>query len=83
MKDNDHITHGYRINFNTPRKIFRSLFMVHNESVNIWSHFLPAIIILSLLFSFYLVVDQTVVKKSILACQTQIEEGLAHYSHAL
>jgi hypothetical protein len=30
MKDNHHITHGYRIGFDTPKKIFRSLFMVHN-----------------------------------------------------
>ena len=50
MKDNEHITHGYRINFDSPKKILRSLFMVHNESVNIWSHFLPAIILICLLF---------------------------------
>lgn len=30
MKDNEHITHGYRIGFNTPKKILRSLFMAHN-----------------------------------------------------
>lgn len=30
MKDNDAITHGYRINFNNPKKILKSLFMVHN-----------------------------------------------------
>lgn len=30
MKDNQDITHGYRINFNNPRKILKSLFMVHN-----------------------------------------------------
>lgn len=30
MKDNLNITHGYRINFNTPSRILRSLFMLHN-----------------------------------------------------
>lgn len=30
MKDNEHITHGYRINFDSPKKILRSLFMLHN-----------------------------------------------------
>lgn len=54
MKDNEHITHGYRINFDSPKKIFRSLFMVHNESVNIWTHFVPALILF--VFIFYLLV---------------------------
>lgn len=30
VKDNLHITGGYRINFDTPRKIFKTLFMAHN-----------------------------------------------------
>ena len=46
MKDNSDITHGYRINFNNPKKIFKSLFMVHNEIVNIWTHLCPAIFII-------------------------------------
>ncbi len=54
MKDNQHITHGYRIGFDSPRKIFRSLFMVHNESVNIWTHFLPALILIC--FTIYMLV---------------------------
>lgn len=37
-RDNEYIKGGYRINFNTVRRILRSLFMVHNESMNIWSH---------------------------------------------
>ena len=38
--DNEFILHGYRINFNTKMKIFKSLFMLHNETVNVWSHLL-------------------------------------------
>ena len=49
MKDNIDITHGYRINFNNPKKIIKSLFMIHNESVNIWTHLCPAIFIFLLI----------------------------------
>jgi hypothetical protein len=38
--DNEYILRGYRINFNTKMKIFKSLFMLHNETVNVWSHLL-------------------------------------------
>ena len=30
---------GFRINFNSTRRALSSAFMIHNESVNIWSHF--------------------------------------------
>ena len=59
MKDNDGITHGYRINFNTPKKIFKTMFTMHNESVNIWTHFIPAIIILIFLGYLLLFVGPT------------------------
>jgi adiponectin receptor len=42
MKDNEYILGGYRIGFNSKRRILRSLFMVHNESVNVWSHLIGA-----------------------------------------
>ena len=35
---NNYIHSGYRIGFNSTCKILRSLFMLHNESVNVWSH---------------------------------------------
>jgi hypothetical protein len=38
--DNEYILRGYRINFNTNKRIFRSLFLLHNETVNVWSHLL-------------------------------------------
>ena len=55
MKDNEHITHGYRIGFDTPKKIVKSLFMKHNELVNIWTHFFPAIILIifCVMYGFY------------------------------
>lgn len=36
--DNEYIKRGYRINFNSKKRICKSLFMLHNESVNVWSH---------------------------------------------
>jgi adiponectin receptor len=42
--DNDYIHSGYRIGFNTPKKVLGSLFMLHNESVNVWSHLLGVIV---------------------------------------
>ena len=42
MRDNEYILGGYRIGFNSKRRILRSLFMIHNESVNVWSHLIGA-----------------------------------------
>jgi len=38
MIDNEYVIHGYRIGFSSKRKLARSLFMLHNESVNVWTH---------------------------------------------
>jgi adiponectin receptor len=48
--DNVYIMRGYRMNFTTIKQIWRSLFMIHNESVNIWSHLLGALFFLLLLY---------------------------------
>ena len=37
---------GWRINFNSWGKAFRSLFMLHNETVNVWSHLCGALFFL-------------------------------------
>lgn len=54
LRDNEYIISGYRINFSSTRRILRryfsfSLFMVHNESVNVWSHLLGMLLFLSLM----------------------------------
>ena len=33
-----YIRTGYRINYHTPKLVFLSLFKIHNETFNIWSH---------------------------------------------
>ena len=34
---------GWRINFNTYGRVLKSMFMIHNETVNVWSHFLGSL----------------------------------------
>ena len=38
MLHNKHILRGYRINFDSHWKLFKSLFWLHNETINVWSH---------------------------------------------
>ena len=44
--DNEYIHTGYRIGFNTTCKVLNSLFMLHNESVNVWTHLIGVFIFL-------------------------------------
>lgn len=46
VKDNEFIFHGYRINFHTCPTIMKSLCMCHNETVNIWTHLVGALLTL-------------------------------------
>jgi len=38
MRDNEYIYTGYRVNYLNNKDIIKSIFMFHNETVNIWSH---------------------------------------------
>ena len=49
LRDNEFILRGYRIGFNTKAKIIKSLFMLHNESVNVWSHLFGVLVFIALL----------------------------------
>ncbi len=49
LRDNEFILRGYRIGFNTKTKIIKSLFMLHNESVNVWSHLFGMLVFIALL----------------------------------
>ena len=41
---NQHISTGYRINFNSRGSALKSLFMLHNETGNVWTHLIGACI---------------------------------------
>jgi hypothetical protein len=47
--DNEYIMHGYRINFNMVGRILRSLFMIHNETVNVWSDLIGVLVFIGLI----------------------------------
>jgi len=49
MQKDVHITHGYRSQTNSFRRCCHSLWYLHNESVNIWSHLLTGFCFLALL----------------------------------
>lgn len=49
LQDNEFIHTGYRLYFNSSKKILKSLFIWHNESFNIWSHLLGFILFFSFL----------------------------------
>ncbi len=48
LKDNEYIISGYRVNHDSCCKAAKSLFTCHNESVNIWSHLLGAVLFFAL-----------------------------------
>lgn len=48
--DNPYLLTGYRINYNSCKKVIKSLFECHNETFNIWSHLLGVLVIFILLF---------------------------------
>ncbi len=48
LQDNEYIRKGYLVNCDSMKKVTKSLFMIHNETVNVWSHLLGAILIIVL-----------------------------------
>ena len=50
IQDNEYIKYGYILNCNTYSRTLKSLFICHNETVNIWSHLLSAIIFIYLIW---------------------------------
>ena len=57
MQDNEYIKGGYLLNCNTFKKIFKSIFMWHNETINIWSHLLSAIFFFFTIFFTYIFIN--------------------------
>ena len=46
---NNYINKGYRVHFRSVGQVLQSLFMINNESFNIWSHLLGALVFLSMI----------------------------------
>jgi adiponectin receptor len=47
--DNKYLLTGYRVNFNSMTSNLRSMFIRHNELMNIWTHFIGAMIFIALI----------------------------------
>ena len=50
LKQNEYIKNGYRLNCDSVFKSLKTLFVLHNESVNVWSHLIGAILFMLLIF---------------------------------
>ena len=46
--DNEYIKTGYRINYHGFCLIFKTMFKCHNETFNIWSHFIGKVVAISI-----------------------------------
>jgi predicted membrane channel-forming protein YqfA (hemolysin III family) len=57
--------------------------MIHNESVNIWSHCLPALIICIFAFSFFMMVDHKQFGDDLNYYKNQISESFSQYTQTL
>ena len=44
IKDNEHLLSSYRVCFHSYRDLARSLFMLHNETMNVWSHLIGSLL---------------------------------------
>mmetsp|Transcript_557 Transcript_557/g.555 ORF Transcript_557/g.555 Transcript_557/m.555 type:complete len:171 (+) Transcript_557:12-524(+) len=65
IKKCKYILTGYRINFNSFKVALRSLFMIHNETTNIWSHLFGVFlyIFLVIYITFWTATDNVDVKR--------------------
>ena len=48
MVDNEYIKSGYRVNYRGFKAVLLTMFKCHNETFNIWSHFLGKIVFFAL-----------------------------------
>jgi adiponectin receptor len=80
LKDNEYIHHGYRINFNSHTKVLRSLFLLHNESVNVWSHLLGVfmVLLLAIYTAFYVQAHKAELLQSLHLNMTELNQEIKH-----
>ena len=53
LVDTKFILTGWRCNYSSRPEVFMTLFKWHNETINVWSHFLGALIFFSVIVSIY------------------------------
>ena len=57
--------------------------MLHNESVNIWSHCVAAIIICICIISFAFIIDNKPIMEDLQTYRKEIANSFEHYTNAL
>ena len=77
QKDNEYIKGGYLINCNTPIRLTKSLFMLHNETINIWIHLLGVILVI--IFIIYTAIYITFYKTQIMNIKLDFEKNKKIY----
>jgi predicted membrane channel-forming protein YqfA (hemolysin III family) len=55
---NRYVIHGYRINYNTNWLALRSLFQLHNETGNVWTHLIGVLMFVWFTIYVYLYLEQ-------------------------
>lgn len=88
MQDNEYIKSGYLLNCTNFKKTFKSLFMWHNETINIWSHLLAAIVFFFLIFYTSIFISNyksqlTYIKQDILIIEDNIKYLYNEYPNIL
>ena len=84
LKDNEYIKRGYLLNCHSVKLILRSLFVFSNESINVWSHLLGAIIAIFLIFFTYIYITPSFMKaipiKEFEIIKTKVNETIIPWS---
>lgn len=85
VKDNEYLISGHRIEHYGFRETFKSLFTWHNETLNIWSHLLPAlifcIVLVFLFITFYLKIKMTNINSQLLDEDPGYQQLLLNIEH--
>jgi hypothetical protein len=75
-QDNEYIRGGYRINCDSMQKIVRSLFTLHNESLNVWTHLCGAIFFVCLITYVAVWISPRIVFPTIEVIKTEVGKYL-------
>ena len=80
IKDSVYIRRGYLLNCNTIPKVLKSLFMIHNETINIWSHLIASIIVIILIIYTILKINTIEIIKNYLFQVNNISLKISNFS---
>lgn len=83
MTFNPHIKLGYRLNFTDPLSIVRSLFIFHNQTINIWTHLLGSIAVFSMIIWFFTIIDKAEIQYQLKKYESNLNKGFNELNFVL